>query len=139
MGVAVLLLVTATASARTRREFRSVKLGELSDQAYFAAEAGFNMARAELIRCGGNPLTLNGQSGVLQYTTPDGQTGTAGTYSITVAATGASSYLVTSVGTLGASPYAVKRVVSGDIWVKNRVPTSLGQPCQRMAVGTQYR
>lgn len=133
-----MLVVTATVTARTRREFRSVKLGELSDQAYFAAEAGFNMARAELIRCGGDPTTLTGHTGTLQYTTPDGQSGTAGIYTITVVQTG-STYRVTSVGTLGTSPYEVKRVVSGDIWVKNRVPASPGQPCQRMAVGTQYR
>lgn len=132
-----MLIVTATVAARTRREFRSLKLVELSEQAYFTAEVGFDMARAELIRCG-DPTTMNGRTGVLDYTPPGGQTVvTAGTYSITVVANG-STYHVTSVGTLGTSPYDVKRVVSGDIWVKNRIPPQLGQQCQRNIVGTQY-
>ncbi|MGE5674607.1 MAG: hypothetical protein ACM3XM_12190 [Mycobacterium leprae] len=141
IAIAAFLLFAGLTTNRIIREVRVSKVEEYSNQALYAADGGFNRARARIITYAkGNtneakitdpdPSGLNGRVETLTYTDPISlATEPGGTYRLTVtkADTPANTYNIVSVGTYGTGVYEVRRVVAGTVTfttsVKNGVTT----------------
>lgn len=135
VAIAVFLLYAAESSARVTREVRVTRLKANSEMALYAADAGFNRARARLIKMAGNGDMMHLHNRTDTLVLSDGEPG--GTYWLAVTPTGnADEYYVVSTGTYGVEPFAATRVVSGIIR-KSGTVNSAGVPI-RNRVATTY-
>ncbi|MFZ5814980.1 MAG: hypothetical protein ACOY93_06710, partial [Bacillota bacterium] len=118
VAIAVFLIYAAEASARVVREARVAKVKGNAEIAYYAAEAGFNWARARLIGGADEPtmLALHGHT----ETFVDMMGNEGGSYSIEITPIDAANgvYHISSTGTFGTGLYQATRRVSGTVsWI----------------------
>lgn len=94
------------------REARVTKVKENAELAFYAADAGFNRARARLVSKQ-DPSGLNGTWETLL----DSAGRPVGRYDLLVVNLGNDDYEITSTGTYGTGRYSTTRIVTGRIWV----------------------
>lgn len=135
VAIAVFLLYAGESAARVTREARVTKVKENSEMAFYAAEAGFNRARARLIKNAGNPQMMALNHRVDTLTLDNGEPG--GTYELRITPDGTGGYNVVSTGTYGQPPFDAKRVVAGNIKASG-APVGV-PPNQRTPVTTTYQ
>jgi hypothetical protein len=131
VAIALILLYTTTTTARLRREARINRLRENAEIAYYAAESGFNRARARIITGGANPDPALDKVLALHRTVETLPGG--GSYSLAVTSPTAGVYEIESTGTFGQGDYEATRTVSGTVTITN--PTDDGRFYR---VATQY-
>ena len=127
VAISVFLIFTSETAARATREARVTRVKENAELAFYAADSGFNRARARLIKKGleADMLALNGRTETLTYTDDDGITRTAGMYTLQVTSTGTpDEYYVISTGVYGEGRFAARRVVAGTITKSGTKPNS---------------
>jgi hypothetical protein len=134
VAILVVMLVAVAGASRVRREARVTKLQELSEQAFYTAETGFNVVRSQLIRCG----TPTAQSGAVTFEDRTGNTRAGGQYSVTVTGPDdAGAYTVSSTGTYGQVPSQALRIVHGLVRVTETKADKDGV-CQYQYVSAAY-
>jgi hypothetical protein len=130
----VFVLYASESASRAVREAQVAKVKANSEIAFWAAEAGFNRARAALIG-GANAAALDNLDVTTSVALASYWGGEAGKYTLTVTPNGNGTiFTVESTGYYGEGKYEAKRVVSGTIELVN--PVSPGPPPR--AVKTIY-
>lgn len=119
--IALVLLYTMTTTSRLRREAQINRLRENSEIANYAAEAGFNRARARIITRAKDAPAGDLVQALDQFTEtiPGG-----GTYALTISpvpptGTNLSAYRIDVTGTFGSGAFAATRFVRGTVEVTN--------------------
>jgi Tfp pilus assembly protein PilX len=131
--ILVVMLVAVAGASRAKREARVTRLQEYSEQAFYTAETGFNVARSQLIQCS----TPTAQSGTVTFEDRAGNTRPAGQYSVTVVGPdGAGAYTVVSTGTYGQDPLKTTRIVQGRLRITERKEDH--GTCEYTYVSTSY-
>jgi hypothetical protein len=116
LAIAVFLIYAAESTARVVREAKVATLKTNAELAYWAAEAGFNRARAALIG-GATPEEMEAMdelTPVVLYTS----TGeAAGKYTLTVTAQlyAVNTFNVIATGIYGAGKYEARQVIRGTL------------------------
>lgn len=133
LAISLFLVYASQSTARVIREARVARVKMNAEIAYWAAEAGFNRARARLMGGGtcNDMLNLNGTATLYG---PSGQA--SGTYELTVECLDQALgiYRIESKGSYGEPDrYAAERVVAGTVTLK--IPGSGSIP---RAVVTDY-
>lgn len=118
LAIALFLIYAAESSARVVREARVAKVKSSSEIAYYAAEAGFNWARARLVG-GGDQAQMEDLDGQTEaFVDTMGQNSGAYTIQITTVDAANGIYHISSTGTFGKEPYQATRLVSGTVsWI----------------------
>lgn len=120
VAIAVFLLFASEVAARTVREAKITYAQSYSEAAFYAADGGFNRARARLTTAQGKTsaqmdtmmAALNGRTETLyDSSTPISQ------YALQVTKTGPLQYRVISTGTATSESTTAKRVVTGTLQV----------------------